>query len=55
MTQVAKIQSRRELRAEMKAVALGECQAPADSGQISFESAEAVARLLTPKTGTCLA
>ena len=49
MTQVAKIQSLRELRAEMKAVALGERHAPADAGQISFESAETVARLLTPE------
>lgn len=49
MTQAPKIQSLRDLRAEMKAVAKGEREAPVDAGRISFESAEAVARLLTPE------
>ncbi len=44
-----KIQSLRELREEMISVAEGQRPAPADAGQISFESAEAVARLLSPE------
>lgn len=44
-----KIQSLKELRAEMIAVTKGQRKAPGDAGQISFESAEAVTRLLTPE------
>lgn len=44
-----KIQSMEELKAEMLSVARGGRKAPADAGQLSFESAEAVMRLLTPE------
>jgi len=44
-----KIQSHKDLRAEMKAVARGEKLAPADAGKASFESAEVLLRLLTPE------
>lgn len=42
-----KIQRMKELEAEMRAVARGEKPAPADAAQPSFESVEALARLLT--------
>lgn len=45
----AKVQSLRALREEeMKAVARGERPAPPDAGKPSFNSVEAVVRLLTP-------
>jgi predicted transcriptional regulator len=44
-----KIQSMRDLASEMKAVARGEKPAPADAAMVSFESAEALLRLLTPE------
>ena len=43
----AKVQSLRSLRAEMKAVARGEKPAAADASRPSFNSVEAVVRLLT--------
>lgn len=51
----AKVQSLRGLRAEMKAVARGERPAPADAGRASFNSIEAVVRLLTPENRRLLA
>lgn len=50
-----KIQSMKTLRAEMLSVARGEQKAPADAGQVSFESVEAVMRLLTPENRQLLA
>ena len=50
-----KIQSLRSLREEMKAVARGERPAPADAAWPSFNSVEAVVRLLTPDNRTLLA
>ena len=50
-----KIQSMKELKAEMLSVARGERKAPADAGRISFESVEAVMRLLTPENRQLLA
>ena len=44
----AKVQNLRTLREEMKAVARGERQAPANARKASFNSVEAVVRLLTP-------
>ncbi|PYR45915.1 MAG: MarR family transcriptional regulator [Acidobacteria bacterium] len=44
----AKVQNLRSLREEMKAVARGERRAPADARKASFNSVEAVVRLLTP-------
>jgi len=43
-----KIQSLRSLREQMKAVARGERTAPADAASPSFNSVEALVRLLTP-------
>jgi predicted transcriptional regulator len=43
-----KIQPRKELFAEMRAVARGEIAAPADAALPSVDSAEALLRLLTP-------
>lgn len=51
----AKVQSLGLLRAEMKAVARGERRAPADAGKPSFNSVEAVVRLLTPDNRRLLA
>src|SRR6266571_297881 len=51
----AKIQNLRALREEMKAVARGERSAPADAGKPSFNSVEAVVRLLTPDNRRLLA
>jgi predicted transcriptional regulator len=42
-----KIQSLKALRSEMKAVARGERKAPKDAGRPSFNSVEALMRLLT--------
>lgn len=50
-----KIQSMQSLKKEMLAVARGERKAPADAGQTSFESVEAVIRLLTPENRFLLA
>lgn len=51
-----KIQSMKTLKAEMLAVAKGERRAPIDSGRTSFDSVEAVMRLLSPdnRLGCCL-
>jgi predicted transcriptional regulator len=45
----AKIQNLGSLRQEMKAVARGERRAPADARKTSFNSVEAIVRLLTPQ------
>lgn len=50
-----RIQSMKRLRAEMLSVARGERKAPADAGRVSFESVEAVMRLLTPENRQLLA
>ena len=50
-----KIQDLRSLREEMKAVARGERSAPADAARPSFNSVEAVVRLLTPENRQLLA
>jgi predicted transcriptional regulator len=50
-----KIQSLRSLREEMKAVARGERQPPADAAKPSFNSIDAVVRLLTPENRELLA
>ena len=50
-----KIQNLRSLREEMTAVARGERAAPADAGKPSFNSVEAVVRLLTPQNRRLLA
>jgi predicted transcriptional regulator len=51
----AKVQSLRSLREEMKAVARGERPAPAEASKPSFNSVEAVVRLLTPDNRRLLA
>jgi predicted transcriptional regulator len=51
----AKVQNLRALREEMKAVARGERPAPAEAGKPSFNSVEAVVRLLTPANRRLLA
>lgn len=51
----AKVQSLRALRDEMKAVARGERRAPPDASKPSFNSVEAVVRLLTPDNRRLLA
>lgn len=50
-----KVQSLRSLRDEMKAVARGERPAPADAAMPSFNSVDAVVRLLTPENRELLA
>jgi predicted transcriptional regulator len=50
-----KIQSLRSLREEMTAVARGERPAPPDAAAPSFDSVEALARLLTPENRKLLA
>jgi predicted transcriptional regulator len=50
-----KVQSLASLREEMKAVARGERKAPADAGRPSFNSVEALLRLLTPENRALLA
>jgi predicted transcriptional regulator len=50
-----KVQSLRSLRDEMKAVARGERPAPADAAKPSFNSVDAVVRLLTPENRRLLA
>jgi predicted transcriptional regulator len=44
-----KVQNLRSLRDEMKAVARGERSAPGDAGRPSFNSVDALVRLLTPE------
>src|SRR6266571_2271493 len=51
----AKIQNLRALREEMKAVARGERLAPPSASKTSFNSVEAVVRLLTPDNRRLLA
>ncbi len=50
-----KVQNLRSLREEMKAVARGERAAPADAAKPSFNSVDAVVRLLTPENRQLLA
>jgi predicted transcriptional regulator len=50
-----KVQNLRSLRNEMKAVARGERQAPADAAKPSFNSVDVVVRLLTPENRKLLA
>ena len=50
-----KVQNLRTLREEMKAVARGERPAPADAGKPSFNSVDAMVRLLTPENRQLLA
>jgi len=50
-----KIQSMKSLKKEMLSVARGESKAPADAAHITFESVEAVIRLLTPENRFLLA
>lgn len=50
-----KIQSLKALRAEMTDVARGTNKAPADASQTSFDSVEAMARLLTRENRAMLA
>lgn len=49
-----KVQSRKALEAEMRAVARGEIAPPVDAKQPSVESAEALIRLLTPDNRSLL-
>jgi predicted transcriptional regulator len=50
-----KVQNLRSLREEMKAVARGERGGPADARKPSFNSVDAVVRLLTPENRQLLA
>jgi predicted transcriptional regulator len=50
-----KIQGHAALRKEMKAVARGDKAAPKDAGGISFDSVDALLRLLTPQNRALLA
>lgn len=50
-----KLLNLRSLRDEMKAVARGERRAPADAARPSFNSVDAVVRLLTPENRELLA
>jgi predicted transcriptional regulator len=50
-----KVQNLRSLREEMKAVARGERAAPANAGKPSFNSVDAMVRLLTPENRHLLA
>ncbi len=51
----SRIQNLRSLREEMKAVARGAQPAPADAAKPSFNSVEALVRLLTPENRRLLA
>ena len=51
----ATLQGHAELRKEMKSVAKGERPALRGAGQVSFESVEALMRLLTPENRALLA
>jgi predicted transcriptional regulator len=55
MKKRVKVQSLRALREEMKAVARGERRPPFDASRPSFNSVEAVVRLLTPANRRLLA
>jgi len=55
MTKTTKIQSLRSLREDMRAVARGERPAPVDAARPSFNSVDAVVRLLTPENRRLLA
>lgn len=50
-----RIISHEDLKAQMQAVARGEIPAPPDAGEMSFNSVEALARLLTPENRHLLA
>jgi len=50
-----KVQSHASLREEMKAVARGEKRVPKDASGMSFDSVEALMRLLTPQNRELLA
>ena len=50
-----KIQSMQSLKEEMLAVTQGKRKASADAGQVSYESAGAILRLLTPDNRKLLA
>jgi predicted transcriptional regulator len=50
-----KIQSLQDLEAEMRAAARGERPAPADAATLSFNSVDALLRLLTPENRALLA
>ena len=50
-----KIQNLRSLREEMKAIARGERPAPVDAAKPSFNSVDAMVRLLTPENRQLLA
>ena len=50
-----KVQNLRSLREEMKAVARGERPPPAGAAKLSFNSVDAVVRLLTPENRQLLA
>lgn len=52
---IFKIQSLQSLREEMRSVARGERPAPPDAGRPTFESVEALVRLLTPDNRQLLA
>jgi predicted transcriptional regulator len=51
----AKIQNRRSLRTQMKAIARGKRPAPVDAARPSFNSVAALVRLLTPDNRQLLA
>ncbi len=51
---MTKIQNLKSLEREMRAVARGKKPAPADAAQPSFESVDALIRLLTPENRTLL-
>ena len=51
----AKVQSLRELEAEMRAVARREKRAPKDAGKTSFKSIAVLMRLLTPENRALMA
>lgn len=50
-----KIQSMQNLKTEMLSVVRGKRKAPKNAAEVSFESVEAVIRLLTPENRTLLA
>jgi predicted transcriptional regulator len=50
-----KIQSHRDLKQEMKAIARGERRSAADSAGMSFNSIDALTRLLTPENRKLMA
>jgi predicted transcriptional regulator len=52
---MTKVQTLRSLREEMKAVARGERPAPPDAAKASFNSVQALVRLLTPENRQLLA